>query len=470
MTQLTDKLGRTAMLAAAGLFAAFGPACETFAANADDPRLTPLVRAVQRVRASVVDIHSEKTAYDEGSVFSPRAGRKVNGMGTGIVVDPRGYVVTNHHVVQDVESLRTTLYDGSTHTARVISSDPAKDLAIIKIDPDFDLDVMPLGTSSDLLLGETVIAVGNAFGYEGTVTAGIVSSLSRDVEVNETQSYEDLIQTDAAINPGNSGGPLLNLRGEVIGINVAIRAGAQRIGFAIPIDDAREVISRLLSVERIDGLEHGLEVEDRKSPEIKEAIVKAVRPGSPAADAAFEVGDVIVEAGDVSVVDGVDFERALIGHKTEAVRSVTVRRGEELVELELKLARAKRPTSVASNTTRPRLPSQAEPADGGSIPGAWIRLGVRLTPAASSSVAGTRYRGGMRVTAVRPGSPAARRNIRKGDVLVGLHIWETINAENVSYVLGHPRLSSFNPLTFYIVRGRETYHGQLSLAAQVASR
>src|SRR5580765_799940 len=107
---------------------------------------------------------------------------------------------------------------------------------------------MPLGTSSDLMLGETVIAVGNPFGYENTVTQGIVSSLSRDVEVNEKQGYKNLIQTDASINPGNSGGPLLNLDGEVVGINVAIRAGAQRIGFAIPIDDARRYIAVLLNI------------------------------------------------------------------------------------------------------------------------------------------------------------------------------------------------------------------------------
>ena len=147
-------------------------------------------------------------------------------MGTGIIIDERGYIVTNQHVIAGVDSLRVTLYDGSTFTAEPISYDVKHDLAIIKIEASRPLPVIPLGTSSDLRLGESVIAIGNAFGYEHTVTAGIISSLSRDVEVNEHQSYKNLLQTDASINPGNSGGPLLNLDGEVIGINVAIRAGA----------------------------------------------------------------------------------------------------------------------------------------------------------------------------------------------------------------------------------------------------
>ncbi len=149
-------------------------------------------------------------------------------MGTGIIIDERGYIVTNHHVVNGVDKVSVTLDSGSTYSAVVISEDPVRDLAVLKIQASVPLTVMPLGTSSDLMLGETVFAIGNAFGYESTITVGIVSALHRDVEVNDTQSYKNLIQTDAAINPGNSGGPLINLNGEVVGINVAIRAGTRR--------------------------------------------------------------------------------------------------------------------------------------------------------------------------------------------------------------------------------------------------
>ena len=226
------------------------------------------VCAVRRTLPSVGNIHTEKSANSnpQNNVFAAAdKGRKVNGMGTGIVVDERGYMVTNYHVIADVDTIRVHFPDQSTYIARRISVDRENDLALIKIDPLHPLKVMPCGISSDLMLCEKVIAIGNAYGYHSTVTVGYISSLSRDVEANDTQSYRNLIQTDAAINPGNSGGPLINLLGEVIGINVAIRAGSNKIGFAIPIDDARKVIARLMSVEQLDRTYHGLITKDVKS-------------------------------------------------------------------------------------------------------------------------------------------------------------------------------------------------------------
>lgn len=220
-------------------------------------RETPLVRAVRECRGAIVNIHTEKSAVGEREArFLPQKERKVTGMGTGIVIDERGYIVTNCHVIHEVEQIIVTQEEGETYTAEVVDFDTKHDLAILKVHTSEPMKVMSMGTSSDLMLAEQVFAVGNAFGYEHTVTAGIVSAVSRDVEVDETQSYENLIQTDASINPGNSGGPLLNLDGEIIGINVAIRAGAQRIGFAIPIDDARRVIARIMSTQRRSGQIH----------------------------------------------------------------------------------------------------------------------------------------------------------------------------------------------------------------------
>ena len=148
-------------------------------------------------------------------------------MGTGVVIDPRGYIITNYHVVNGVRDIQVTLADGERYIAKLVARDPETDLAIIKIDAKQEIPVISIGTSSDLMTGETVIAMGNAYGYEHTVTRGIVSALRRSVQVNEAQNYDDLIQTDASINPGNSGGPLLNIDGEMIGINVAVRAGAR---------------------------------------------------------------------------------------------------------------------------------------------------------------------------------------------------------------------------------------------------
>ena len=142
--------------------------------------------------------------------------------------------------------------------ARVLQSDPVMDLAVIKVDADHTLAAVEIGTSSDLMVGETVITIGNAFGYENTVSVGIVSALHRDVTLSDEQVYRNLIQTDACINPGNSGGPLINVNGELIGINVAVRAGAQGIGFALPIDEVKRVAAEMLSTRRLASNWHGL--------------------------------------------------------------------------------------------------------------------------------------------------------------------------------------------------------------------
>src|SRR5262249_13631586 len=181
---------------------------------------------------------------------------------TGILLDPRGYIVTNHHVVEDVTLIRVRLADGSTHGARVVGRDAEADLALLKIDAGRPLPVMPLGTAGDLMVGETVIAIGNAYGYEHSVTVGVVSAVKRDVTLNKDISYKALIQTDASINPGNSGGPLLNINGELVGVNVAIRAGAQGIGFAIPVDAMIRVTADLISARKRNGTWHGLVCRD----------------------------------------------------------------------------------------------------------------------------------------------------------------------------------------------------------------
>ncbi len=426
---------------------------------ASELRMTPTVRAIQRVKTSAVNIHSEKTTYGD-SLFSTGKGRKVNGMGTGVIADERGYIITNHHVVKGVDSLRCTLFDGSTYMAEVVSFDEKKDLAIIKINASHPLTVMPLGTSSDLMLGETVLAIGNAFGYEHSVTQGIISSLSRDVEVNEQQSYENLIQTDASINPGNSGGPLINLDGEVIGINVAIRAGAQRIGFAIPIDEARRIVAKLLSIEQLDHTWHGAKTEDLKTAASKRLVVQSITEKSPAGIAGLNSGDVILKAGSVSITDGVDWERALLGHKSGERIPIHVERDGKPLDLELVLAAAKaNPTpSLAQNVSL----GHTSETEGRT----WMLLGINLAKLdpQNAIIQGSRYRGGMTITGVRPGSPAANNGLQEGDVLVGLHIWETVNADNVSYVLDHPDLSKFAPLKFYILRGQETLYGHLRLS------
>ena len=205
------------------------------AAAASELRETPVVKAVQRARAAIVNIRGEKTvAAWPGQAVAGDAGRRVNGMGTGVLIDSRGYILTDYHVVDGVREIHVTRADGQRHVATLLARDKEADLAILKIDCPTPLPVIPIGTSSDLMPGETVIAVGNAYGYEHTVTRGIISALHRSVQVSDAQYYDDLIQTDASINPGNSGGPLLNIDGEMIGINVAVRAGAKASASRFP--------------------------------------------------------------------------------------------------------------------------------------------------------------------------------------------------------------------------------------------
>ncbi len=413
-------------------------------------RVTPLVRAVQLARSSVVNLHSEKSSRSTDD-------RKVSGMGTGIVLDERGYIVTNHHVVHEVDSLEATLVGGGRYRARVIAFDKARDLAIIKINPRTPLKVMPLGTSSDLMLAETVFAVGNAYGYDNSITSGIVSALGRDVEVNETQSYYNLIQTDASINPGNSGGPLLNIKGEVIGINVAIRAGAQRIGFAIPIDDARKTIARLMSAERLFGVSAGLVTRDVKRADVRKVIVDR------STSSGISSGDQILRVGSVAVQDSVDVSRALFDKRPGDVVKVQVRREGQLLETEVQLTKSTR--RFASNSTSSTRTVSMPAASESTTARSWRILGLRLAPLNRTQIAqlAPGYRGGMRVTQVRTGSPAAEKGIRTGDYLVGLHIWETLNEKDMAYILADEQVRQHSPMTFYLVRRGKTMFGQLGL-------
>jgi len=408
-------------------------------AVATEGRRTAIVRAIESQRDSVVNIHGQKLVPNPDDESAGEL-KRVNGMGTGVIIDPRGYVVTNFHVVEGVRRIEVTLASGRTTSATLVSHDPRTDLAVIKIQSDAPLPVITIGTSSDLMIGETVLALGNAYGYEHTVTRGIISALHRDVEVSRTQRYDNLIQTDASINPGNSGGPLLNINGEMIGINVAVRAGAQGIGFAIPVDRVLEVVAELLSVERVDRTWHGI-VARNDGP--RGVIVEAVHRQSPAETVGVRAGDVITRIGELPVSRPLDIERGLLGRRAgESVSLIVMRSGSE-EKLDLSLAARRESLSLEERC--------------------WRELGLRLEPMPAAKVQRlqSRYRGGLLVTEVREGGPAHEQGIRQGDILVGLHVWETILPDNVSYILDKAEEEHLNPIKFYVLRGRETLFGHI---------
>ncbi len=411
-------------------------------------RRTAIVEAVERARPSVVNIQGRKVIRNEQADSSHSDPfKQVNGMGTGIIVDQRGYILTNYHVVENVEIIQVTLDNKRSFVGRLVSHDPVSDLAVIKIDLDADLPVIQIGTSDDLMHGEPVIAVGNAFGYEHTVTRGIISSLHREVQVSPTQKYHDLIQTDASINPGNSGGPLLNIDGQMIGINVAVRVGAQGIGFAIPVDEAMEIASQLLSVERIDHMVHGMMGETEFSEGNPVFVLTGVRKDSSAEQCGLQVGDVITAVEQTPIQRGIELERAMLGREAGHPVVLSVRRDGQLQTVELVLS-----------------PSQSQGSDQFEER-TWQLLGMKLSPVPEleSEKLFSRYRGGMRIVAIRPDDPAANQGIRPGDILVGMHVWETISKDNVLYVFNHTDFEQFQPVKFYILRGNETLYGHMSL-------
>ena len=220
------------------------PAAAAPAGLSDDERNN--IDVYQKYSPGVVNITTVTVAYDFFYRPVPQSG-----MGSGAVIDNQGHIVTNYHVVRDAEQLQVTLWDKSKHTAKMVGSDPNNDLAIIQIDAPRGLLPIPLGTSKGLQVGQKVLAIGNPFGLDRTMTTGIISSLGRSIESENGRVIEDMIQTDASINHGNSGGPLLNSQGQIIGINSAILspsdAGSIGIGFAIPADTVRRITDELIT-------------------------------------------------------------------------------------------------------------------------------------------------------------------------------------------------------------------------------
>lgn len=417
------------------------------AAPQTEARKTPLVRAIQGCSLSVVNLRGRKTVTADSG--SDAESKQVNGMGTGVVIHSGGYVLTNYHVVQGVKRIEVTTSDRQKTTGKLVAHDPQTDLAILKIDLPRALPTIRIGSSSDLMLAETVAAVGNAYGYEHTVTVGIISQLGRTVQVNEEQVYRNLIQTDASINPGNSGGPLLNLDGEMIGVNVAVRIGAQGIAFAIPVDDALDVAANLMQNLTAQRVRHGLRTKTVIVNNEPAVFVASVLPNSPAASSGISKGDRILSVGGKDVKNRLDFECALVS-ATENAQSSSF-------PVELKVEHGNSKMDVAMNVDRVvhRVSDIA-----------WGSLGLKLVTANDAEMMDRHptYKRGLRVVSVRPGSPADSEGILEGDVLVAMAGYKTESLENLQWVLEQPDLQQQAAFMFYILREKEPFWGKMRVA------
>jgi len=396
------------------------------------PSLAPLV---ERASPAVVNIRVSQTVTQRSPIGdeafrrffgipdSNGGPREVASAGSGVIVDAeRGYILTNHHVVADADEIQVSLMDGEILDAEIVGSDEATDIALIKVEVEVQGDglvEMPIGDSEIVRVGDFVLAIGNPFGLGHTVTSGIVSALGR-TGINRS-GYEDFIQTDASINPGNSGGALVNMRGELVGINSAIisRSGGNvGIGFAVPTEIAKSVMNQILdygevrrgllgvSIQTIDGeIAKALEINVDSG-----ALISLIEPGSAAEDAGLRVDDIIVAVNDEKISGASELRNTigLMGSGEEI--HVEFIRGDETLSTTATLGEQRRVASVGSN------------------------VGSDIHPGLEGAEFGSSSTRGIEVETVVADSPAAQRGLRAGDVITAANRREVRNLEDLGAV------------------------------------
>jgi serine protease Do len=336
------------------------------------------------------------------------------GIGSGVIIDPSGIALTNAHVVEGATSLEVVTLDGAKHTAKVVGTDKKTDLAVLQLENGGKaFPFLPLGDSDETQVGDWVIAVGSPFGLQATVTSGIISAKARQIGAGP---YDDFLQTDAAINPGNSGGPLVNMRGEVVGINTAIVRGGSGIGFAIPSNMARRVASELRTTGKVTRGWLGVSLQPLTSDlaqsfgvkDSKGALVADVTADSPAARAGIKSGDVVLEFNGKKVEDPGDLARAVGLAKPGETGTLTVWRNRQQQTIALKLGEL-----PAEQTARAGGP---EGADGAAS----SRLGLAVGPVTPEIARELELKDttGVVVMRVQPGSTADEAGVQRGDVIV----------------------------------------------------
>jgi serine protease Do len=421
----------------------------------DASRRDAVVVATEKVGPAVVSIFSAQEVrqsrtpfggdpfFDQffRDFFEPFPQRRTQrSLGSGVVIRPDGYILTNEHVILRSGKIQVQFADERQFDARLVGADSDSDLAVLKIDKVSNLPHLPLGSSDDLMIGETVIAIGNPFGLSHTVTTGVVSAVDRSLNTNG-RTYYDFIQTDASINPGNSGGPLLNIKGDLIGINTAIYGRAQGIGFAIPISRAKRIVRELITHGMVETPWIGVVVQTL-TPELahhfdlpgkRGVVVRGVEAGSPAAHAGVQRGDVLLSLDSRSLRSAEEYiQQEHARSSGDTLRFRVLRDGKEK-EVTIKAARF--PQEQADDL-------------------AWRLLGIKVAETAN----------GLQVQQMRPGSPVTHIGMEQGDLILGLSGVETNSLVEFRRQMIEARLGQAVLLS--VGRGRQLYHVTVPLAQE----
>ncbi|HKC51492.1 MAG TPA: trypsin-like peptidase domain-containing protein [Myxococcota bacterium] len=440
-------------LACAAALAAFGVTPPPARADRESRR-TPVVAAVEGATPATVNITSTQVVVDQANPFlrgdpmfdeffrrfmNPRANTSQS-LGTGVIINKDGFVLTNEHVLAGSTQIRVGLADGRQFDAELIGGDPASDLAVVRIKTKDPLPTPKLGNSDDVMIGESVIAIGNPFGLNSTVTTGVLSATNRSIR-GDGREYHGFLQTDASINPGNSGGPLLNMDGEVIGINTAILGNAQGIGFAIPINRARRIVEDLIRHGEVQATWLGLWLQEL-TPALREAmgsdqatgvLVSNVFDAAPAAAAGVQRGDILTSLDGAPVHSRREFY--------EIARGITV--GDHA-----KLALDRSGKKLSLEVAAERFPeARADEL-------AQVLLGLELadrTPALAKQFS-LRAERGLVVQRVVPRSAAEDRGLRPGDLI--LQLGQERVDDRVSLRKAIPRILGQDGVVVVVQRGR----------------
>ncbi len=388
----------------------------------DSLRRTPIVEAVEKAGPAVVNISTEQIVRRQSQFGSsdpffdqffrdffdpfPRREYKQNSLGSGVIIDKRRYVLTNYHVVLRASKITVTLADNREFEGEIVGTDPKSDLAIVKLVTEEDVPVADMGISNDLMIGEPVIAIGNPFGLSHTITTGVISALDRSIRLSDEQTLRGFIQTDTPINPGNSGGPLINILGDVIGINTAIYSEAQGIGFAIPIDKAKRIISELIEYGKVRAAWIGIAVQDI-TPAVAQyfkydsadgVLIAQVFDGSAAERAGLTQGDILVKINEQPIRDQAAYQTVLDEYTASDTLTFAVFRDGKPLTLAVKAEEFSQEQAVKL---------------------AYQEFGVSAAEITNRNVQeyGLQTRQGVLIDKIRPESSAAQVGIEPGDII-----------------------------------------------------